>query len=1195
MALSVGRIFGLIELRDQFTAGLRNAASEVDRAVPKVKQLQKQFDDLGGNLRNAGFALTAGITAPIAAVGALALKSSIDFQGAMNRLEASSNGTAEQVASDMVKMRAAAIEWGAKTQFSSTQAADALTELQKGGLSANQAIAALPSTLQLATAGQMGLADAATLSANTMATFGLRAEDMARANDALAKAANLSTIDVRDLAESFKYVGPVARQSGVSLEFTAASMAAMGEAGIKGSMGGTALRGVLTTLMTPTDKQADLMKKLGLETAFADGKMKSLPDILAMVEGAIKKTGNAGQVGADLMELFGDRAGPGMLALVNKGSAGLAELEKKLHETGYAARVQESMMKGLPGAIEKMSGAVETAATSFGEILAPAAEVVASGIEKLANFITNYLVPAFQMLPGPVQAYIGLIVALAAVVGPLLVVLGGLSSAFAAMLPLLTSVGLLTTTAATAEAGMTTATVALNTALLTTIARFTVIGGLIAGIIAAAPKAWEGLKNLGDIGGESWKQDTSSPLYWRKWMPGATWNPEDPNAPKVGRGKHVNLAAPTFNIEGIEKTFTQGKGGLAESLKEVNKEYNEFLKHPAKVKDLTAAIKSGAFTQDQLAKSSGMSEMALKMFTDRVKDADQKQKDITKSTQTYNAELAKQDAQMRQQWALYDMQRELVGQSQRALERYATEPIPLIDMQSDAQKRAIGANERLTKSLQDNVKGALKPYLDEQERGKKIIAQATAEIEKQEAAMRKGLAYGSKLAGVIQSALQGGGDVSKALGSTIGGDLGNMAGEKLGGVIAKGIGGKLGGMIGGIAGSWLGPVGSMVGGWLGGKIGDMFGGNKGRKAVEGWVNETFGSFDKLQAKLANVKDGDKLWKQLTQGARTPEQAEAAIKAVTAALGEQQAKVEGITNSVMDMVTAHVGAGVIIPDSVRATIASLVEQGRITKENAAELLGINAAVPSFNDVKSAADVLGVSIDAIGPKISNMAFAERVTPMIGAFETLEAAGADMGAVFAQSTTKVQPLVLEALKFGREMPDAMRPWLQRMVDSGLLLDENGNKLTDLSRINFAEPLTAALDRLIAKLDEFVQTIQNKTGPALVDLGKTRIPPIKVPYQYVDESSGETTAEGFATGGRVLSFKHRGTDNIPAMLTPGEIVLNAAQQDNVAAALTMNDPAASATVDSRPVHIHMYQDGRKTGEAIVPHLADIINVNVA
>jgi TP901 family phage tail tape measure protein len=1248
MALSVGRIVGLIELRDQFTSALKNAASEVDRAVPKVKELQKRFDDMGGTLRNAGFAMTAGITVPIVAVGALALKSSIDFQGAMNRLQAATDAPIK----DMDRMKAAAIDWGAKTQFSSTQAADAMVELAKGGLSTNQAIAALPSTLQLATAGQMGLAEAAMLSANTMATFGLEAGDMARANDALAKAANLSTIDVRDLAESFKYVGPVARQSGVSLEFTAAAMAAMGESGIKGSMGGTALRGMLTSLMTPTDKQATLMEKLGLSTAFVDGKMKPLPDILAMVEKHIKQTGNAGQAGADLMELFGDRAGPGMLALLNKGSQGLTELEKKLHDVGYAGRVSEAMMRGLPGAIERMRGSVETAATALGDVLAPAAEVVAIGIEKLAGFITNYIVPAFNAVPGPVKVYAGLLIALAAAIGPLLLVLGGLSTAIGAMLPLLTSTGILmtstgvaATTAATGTTAMTTATVGLNTALLTSVARFTAVGGAIALMLSSLfeiKNAFNALMVSGDAFWELMRKNRQRTLS----MLGLGSADQESGAPTGKKSNDIHLPAPTFNIEGITNAFTNGTGGLAASLKEIDIEIAKFRAHPAKVKDLTDAIKTGAFSMDQLKASSGLSEMALKRFTDRVQESakasekasaeHRKQAEamnefvrtLTGADKIEEAAKAFMGLAMAQERGVpvSKMTREVQDQINKtmiaAAQVYAdagrTIPQNITDMimkttdwkavnrdVAVSARELAGALEFKLVPLRESVGQTmiLNSYMDDlnktlgrTSRGtvafKQTVDEVVESLKTWQQRVREGLIKDlERIPDMIVSAFTGGGGLMgaiKGIGSMVGSTIGQGIGASITAL------GKLGGPIGAAIGSLAGP--------LIGKIVSMFGKNEGRSAVEEWVKKTFGTFDALQKKLSTIEGGDRLWKQLTQGARTPEDAQRAIEAVSNAVDQHSAKLESANEKITGWVQAHIGASVAIPTALQATIDKLIETGQLTEDNAASILGLaQIAVPSFAEVKSAADVLGVSIDGIGEKISHMAFAERVTPMIGAFETLEAAGADMGAVFAQSTTKIQPLVDEALKFGREMPDAMRPWLQRMVDSGLLVDENGEKLKDLSRLNFAEPLTAALDRLILKLDEFISGITDRTIPALQNLGNTRIPTIKIPYEY-DQTGGGVVQQPalFASGGivgrnRLLQFPTRGTDSVHAMLTPGEVVLNAAQQDNVASALHQSDPFATADVTSRPLQIHMYQDGRKTAEVFVPHLADIINVNVA
>lgn len=82
-----------------------------------------------------------------------------------------------------------------------------------------------------------------------------------------------------------------------------------------------------------------------------------------------------------------------------------------------------------------------------------------------------------------------------------------------------------------------------------------------------------------------------------------------------------------------------------------------------------------------------------------------------------------------------------------------------------------------------------------------------------------------------------------------------------------------------------------------------------------------------------------------------------------------------------------------------------------------------------------------------------------------------------------------------------------------------------------------------------------------------------------------------GASTGAKVLPFgiqhlagggwARRGTDTVPAMLTPGELVLNAAQQKNVAAAMRGNDGPRTIIV---PVSL----DGREIARVVVPMLPE-------
>jgi hypothetical protein len=179
--------------------------AEWESATKKVsgsaKAWSKDLKSVGATATQIGTSLTSLITVPLAGVAYAAVEAGAKFEQTMNQVAAVTNSSAE----DMKRLSDAATEWGAKTKFSNTEAAEAMLELGKAGFSTDQTIAALPSTLQLATAANMGLGEAAAMTANVMNTFGLSATDLAHSNDVLTEAANRSTIDVGDLRESLKF------------------------------------------------------------------------------------------------------------------------------------------------------------------------------------------------------------------------------------------------------------------------------------------------------------------------------------------------------------------------------------------------------------------------------------------------------------------------------------------------------------------------------------------------------------------------------------------------------------------------------------------------------------------------------------------------------------------------------------------------------------------------------------------------------------------------------------------------------------------------------------------------------------------------------------------------------------------------------------------------------------------------------
>lgn len=153
------------------------------------------------------------------------------------------------------------------TGFSANDIMAANVELAAAGLSQSQIKQYGGSAQRFGAANSLDAGRASAILVETGSQFGMGAEGFERIGDVITKAANISTISVEDMSESLKYVGPVAKAAGWDIEFTAATIALLGEAGIKGSMGGTALRTAITSLVHPAKQAKAAMAELGISKA----------------------------------------------------------------------------------------------------------------------------------------------------------------------------------------------------------------------------------------------------------------------------------------------------------------------------------------------------------------------------------------------------------------------------------------------------------------------------------------------------------------------------------------------------------------------------------------------------------------------------------------------------------------------------------------------------------------------------------------------------------------------------------------------------------------------------------------------------------------------------------------------------------------------------------------------------------------
>ena len=381
---------------------------------------------LGEGITDLGSSMTLGLTVPIVAAGGAAISVAANFDDAMSQVQ----GALGDASADTEGLRQLALQLGSDTVFSATEAAQAMVELAKGGLTeADIKGGALAASMDLAAAGQLNLADAAETTVQMMGSFGLGASDATRIANALAGAANASSADVSDLTQAMSQCSAQASLAGWSLEDTAAALALFADHGVKGSDAGTSLKTMLQRLSAPTDQAADAMEAYGLEVRDSNGKMKDITGIADELTGKLGTLSDA-ERDAALQTIFGSDASRAAAILMQSGSEGLQKYIAATNDATAAETMANAQKGELSWALENMGGAIESASIAFGSALAPAITAVAGVIGNVAE--------AFASLPSGAQTAIAVVLALVAAVGPLLVVFGSV----VAMLPAL-SEGLL--------------------------------------------------------------------------------------------------------------------------------------------------------------------------------------------------------------------------------------------------------------------------------------------------------------------------------------------------------------------------------------------------------------------------------------------------------------------------------------------------------------------------------------------------------------------------------------------------------------------------------------------------------------------------------------------------------------------------------------------------------------------------------
>lgn len=335
-------------------------STEYERGLNNSKGALSSFGDFAGDIFKKAASAFADFVADSVRTGA-------EFDKTMSQVAATMGQTTEEVQnlSDFAK------ELGATTAFSAQQAAEGLNYMALAGYDAEKSMEMLPKVLDLAAAGCMELGQASDMVTDAASALQLDAEGTTAMIDQMAKAAASSNTSVSQLGEAILQVGGTAKDlKGGTVELTSV-LGILADNGMKGAVGGTALRNMMNSLISPTKDAQEVLGRFGISLFDSEGEMRGLNEVFADLGKSLDGLSTKDRKQA-IAALFNARDMKAAEALMANATKRFDELSNKIMESeGAAAEMAETQLDNLAGDVTLFKSGLEGLKIAISDEISP--------------------------------------------------------------------------------------------------------------------------------------------------------------------------------------------------------------------------------------------------------------------------------------------------------------------------------------------------------------------------------------------------------------------------------------------------------------------------------------------------------------------------------------------------------------------------------------------------------------------------------------------------------------------------------------------------------------------------------------------------------------------------------------------------------------------------------------------------------
>lgn len=337
----------------------------------------------------------------------------MEFEYTMSAVEALSGATAGEVAELEEKARML----GETTVFTARESAQAMTYMAQAGWDTIEMLEGMDGVISLAAASGTDLAETSSIVADTLAGFGMAADETGRLADVLAQAASHSNTNVSLMGQTFANSAALAGALGFKIEDVSAILGIMANNGIKGSRAGTTLRNILNGLAADATLTAEAFGEITFSMFDENGNAKELIPVVRELRDYFSQMTEQEKF-LNAKDIAGMRGYNGLLAILNTTDEQFEEMYADIENAnGAAKKMADTRLDNLQGDVTLLNSAFESLKITIGEELDPAGRAVVerltSAVQWAGQFIEMHpnIVTGLNMVAGGIG---GVVTALAA-------------------------------------------------------------------------------------------------------------------------------------------------------------------------------------------------------------------------------------------------------------------------------------------------------------------------------------------------------------------------------------------------------------------------------------------------------------------------------------------------------------------------------------------------------------------------------------------------------------------------------------------------------------------------------------------------------------------------------------------------------------------------------------------------------------